>query len=294
MQSPLHADHAGTPPLRPILPGRLTGSISRRHSNLALGLILLPGSRRRDAFLFHDFCRLVDDIADSGELTLTEKQAHLHAWLEGVQAGGEQKLPSDFREMILRRSLDRHLLSEILRGMLMDTEQSRYAGFGELRTYCLRVASAVGLLSAEIFGAKGPAVESYATDLGIALQLTNILRDVAEDAAVDRIYLPQEDLERFEVSEQEIMGSIPSPAMTHLLNHQAERADSYFAKAELAWSEMSVNQKRLMRPARLMSAIYRDILLQMHRDRYDVLAKRYRVPLFRKCLITLRVMTSRN
>ena len=184
--------------------------------------------------------------------------------------------------------------------MLMDvgnTEHNRYASFEELRTYCLRVASAVGLLSTQIFGAQGSAVESYATDLGIAMQLTNILRDVAEDAAVCRIYVPQEDLRRFGVIEEEILnadGGIPSPAMTHLLNHQAERADSYFAKAELAWSEMTVNQRRLMRPARLMSAIYRDILLQMHRDRYDVFAKRYRVPMGKKFLLLLRVMTSRN
>jgi phytoene/squalene synthetase len=103
-----------------------------------------------------------------------------------------------------------------------------------------------------------------------------------------------QDLDRFGVSEHEILENRPSPAMTHLLNHQAERADSYFAKAELAWSEMTTNQKRLMRPARLMSAIYRDLLLQMHRDRYDIFVKRYRVPAFRKFLLLLRVMTSGN
>jgi phytoene synthase len=111
---------------------------------------------------------------------------------------------------------------------------------------------------------------------------------------MDRIYLPLEDLERFGVNERDILESIPSPAMTHLLNHQAERADSWFAKAEMAWSEMSANQKRLMLPARLMSCIYRDILLQMHRDRYDVFSARYHVPVFRKFLILLRVMTARN
>jgi len=278
-----------TPPLRI--------STGRRRSNLVLGLLLLPGKRRSDAFLFHDFCRLVDDIADSRELAVTEKRAHLEAWLEGVRIGGEQMLPADFREMILRRTLDRHLLSEILRGMLMDvgeTEQNRYATFKDLEIYCRRVASAVGLTSARIFGAQGAEVESYAEQLGIALQLTNILRDVAEDASMGRIYIPREDLERFGVSEDQIIGALSSPAMTHLLNHQAERADSYFAKAELAWSEMSVNQKRLMRPARLISAIYRDLLLQMHSDRYDVLATLYRVSGFKKLLILLRVMTSGN
>ena len=270
----------------------------RRSSNLIPALLLLPGDRRSDALLFGEWCRLVDDIADNRSLEVSEKRSSLEAWQRAIQSGSG--LPEDFQDMIRRRNLDQNRLSEIVLGMLMDvgnTEQNRYASFEELRTYCLRVASAVGLLSTQIFGAQGPAVESYATDLGIAMQLTNILRDVAEDAAVCRIYLPQEDLRRFGVMEEEILnadGGIPSPAMTHLLNHQAERADSYFAKAESAWSEMTVNQRRLMRPARLMSAIYRDILLQMHRDRYDVFAKRYRVPLGKKFLLLLRVMTARN
>lgn len=266
----------------------------RRGSNLVLGLSLLSGERRRDAILFSDFCRTVDDIADSPERTPGEKRDLLNAWLEALQPGREKSLPKGFRDMIARRNLDRHLLAEIVRGMLMDTELSRYATFEELRVYCHRVASAVGLASARIFGASGPAAENYAEQLGIALQLTNILRDVAEDAGMDRIYLPLEDLERFGVSECELLEGTPSPAMTHLLNHQAERADSFFAKAELAWSGMSVNQRRLMRPARLMSAIYRDLLLQMHRDRYDVFEKRYRVGTIRKAITLLRVMTSRD
>ena len=280
------------------IPRRLRGSVRRRSSNLIPALLLLPGDRRSDALLFGEWCRLVDDIADNRSLEVSEKRSSLEAWQLAIQSGSG--LPEDFQDMIRRRNLDQNRLSEIVLGMLMDvgnTEQNRYASFEELRTYCLRVASAVGLLSTQIFGAQGPAVESYATDLGIAMQLTNILRDVAEDAAACRIYLPQEDLRRFGVIEEEILnadGGIPSPAMTHLLNHQAERADSYFAKAELAWSEMTVNQRRLMRPARLMSAIYRDILLQMHRDRYDVFAKRYRVPLGKKFLLLLRVMTARS
>jgi phytoene synthase len=267
---------------------------ARNPSNLALGLLLLPGKRRKDAFLFHDFCRHVDNVADDTTLSTTEKQRILNAWLHALMPLHESELPKEFREMIDRRKLDRQLLSEIVRGMLMDTECNRYASFEQLIPYCRRVASTVGLISAKIFGATGTSVERYAEELGIALQLTNILRDVAEDAAMGRIYIPMQDLDRFGVSEREISENRPSPAMTHLLNQQAERADSYFAKAELAWSEMTTNQKRLMRPARLMSAIYRDLLLQMHRDRYDIFVKRYRVPAFRKFLLLLRAMTSGN
>lgn len=267
---------------------------ARNPSNLALGLLLLPGKRRKDAFLFHDFCRHVDNVADDPALSTMEKQRILNAWLQALMPLHESEPPKEFREMIDRRKLDRQLLSEIVRGMLMDTECNRYASFEQLIPYCRRVASTVGLISAKIFGATGTSVERYAEELGIALQLTNILRDVAEDAAMGRIYIPMQDLDRFGVSEHEISENRPSPAMTHLLNQQAERADSYFAKAELAWSEMTTNQKRLMRPARLMSAIYRDLLLQMHRDRYDIFVKRYRVPAFRKFLLLLRVMTSGN
>ena len=267
---------------------------ARNPSNLALGLLLLPGKRRKDAFLFHDFCRHVDNVADDPALSTMEKQRILNTWFRALMPLHESELPKEFRKMIDRRKLDRQLLSEIVRGMLMDTECNRYASFEQLIPYCRRVASTVGLISAKIFGATGTSVERYAEELGIALQLTNILRDVAEDAAMGRIYIPMQDLDRFGVSEHEILENRPSPAMTHLLNHQAERADSYFAKAELAWSEMTTNQKRLMRPARLMSAIYRDLLLQMHRDRYDIFVKRYRVPAFRKFLLLLRVMTSGN
>jgi len=279
----------------PPIPRRLRGSVRLHSSNLTPALFLLPADRRSDALLFSAWCRLVDDIADDRSLKTSVKLDALEAWLTAIESGSG--LPEDFHHMIQRRQLDRKLLSEIVRGMLMDAgeaEQNRYATFRELEIYCRRVASAVGLGSAAIFGAQGRTVEQYADQLGIALQLTNILRDVSEDGAMGRIYLPLEDLERFGVNAEDVLGGIASPAMIHLLNHQAERADSFFAKAELAWMEMTPHHRRLMRPARLMSAIYRDLLLQMHRDRYDVFAKRYRVSGFKKLALLLRVMTAKN
>ena len=283
-----------------LLPPRLKGTVRRPSSNLIPSLLLLPAARRGDALLFSDWCRLLDDIADDPSLGIDQKKRALEAWLAAIES--ESGLPEDFHQMIERRDLNRRLLSEIVRGMLMDvvdTGKIRYATFPALEIYCRRVASTVGLVSARIFGADisdegGTDVDRYANHLGIALQLTNILRDVVEDCAMGRIYIPQEDLERFGVREEELLGPAPSPAITHLLNHQAERADSYFAKAELAWTELTPNQRRLLRPARLMSAIYRDLLLQMHRDRYDVFAKRYRVSTIHKIPILLRVMSARN
>lgn len=277
-----------------VIPRQLRSAVRRRPSNLIPALLLLKGDRRSDALLFGDWCRHVDDIADNPTLHTAAKRAALDYWLRALTPEHERDLPEDFLEMILRRNLDRELLREIIRGMLMDCGLVRFAAFTDLESYCRCVASAVGLVSTRIFGAQSPDAEHYAEQLGIALQLTNILRDVAEDAAMDRIYIPLEDLERFGVREEDILKGSISPAMTHLLHYQAERADSWFAKAEIAWSELTVNQKRLMRPARLMSAIYRELLLAMHRDRYDVFSKRYRVSTISKFLILIRLVTSGN
>jgi phytoene synthase len=275
-------------------PTALTGKAKHPSSNLLPALLLLPGNRRRDALLFADWCRLVDDLADDPLMPPVEKRASLNAWKQALSSEDKGDLPMGLQDLIRRRDIDPGLLREIVEGMLMDTGIVRFATFGDLHPYCRRVASAVGLASARIFGASGPAVESYAEKLGIALQLTNILRDIAEDAAMGRIYLPMEDLERFGVSEGDLMKGRTGPCLTHLLDYQAERADSWFAKAELSWSEMSVNQRRLMRPARLMGAVYRELLLAMHRDRYDVFAKRYRVPVSKKLVLLLLVITDRS
>ena len=276
----------------PSIPIKLSITARRKPSNLIPALLLLEGERRNDALLFGSWCRHVDDIADNPSADLSDKRSTLESWLRALAPEHEADLPEDFLGMIRRRHLDRNLLQEIVSGMLMDCGPVRFMTFADLELYCRRVASAVGLVSAKIFGATGPMVERYAEHLGIALQLTNILRDVAEDGAMDRIYLPMEDLERFGGTEEDILRGHSSPSMTHLLNHQAERADSWFAKAEIAWSELTANQKRLMRPARLMGAIYRELLLAMHRDRYDVFAKKYRVTGPSKARCLLRVLTS--
>jgi len=274
------------------IPIKLSITARRKPSNLIPALLLLEGGRRTDALLFGSWCRHVDDIADNPSADLGAKRSTLESWFRALAPEHEADLPEDFLSMIRRRHLDRNLLQEIVLGMLMDCGLVRFTTFADLELYCRRVASAVGLVSAKIFGAAGPVVERYAEHLGIALQLTNILRDVAEDEAMDRIYIPREDLERFGVTEEDILRGHSSPAMTHLLNHQAERADSWFAKAEIAWSELTANQKRLMRPARLMGAIYRELLLAMHRDRYDVFAKKYRITGPAKVRCMLRVLIS--
>jgi len=246
-------------------------------SNLAIALYLLPRGRRKDAFLFYDFCHRIDECVDHSSLPQEEKEIFLKTSLKSVE------------ELIQRRKLDRHLLDEIIHGMQMDLRINRYATFEELHLYAWRVASAVGLVSAQLFGAKGATVQSYAENLGMGLQLTNILRDVAEDAAQNRIYLPLEDLTRFNVTEEEILRGFPSPQATHLFHYEAERALSYFAKADLAWEKMPLSQRHTMGPARLMEAIYRTLLEKMQRDRYDIFYQHYRVSLLKKLCLASQV-----
>lgn len=246
-------------------------------SNLAIALYLLPRARRKDALRFYAFCHNIDECVDRSSLTQPQKEKFLKTSLEPLE------------EIIQRHQLDRELLKEIICGMKMDLTINRYATFEELRLYAWRVASAVGLLSAQLFGAKGPMISNYAENLGMALQLTNILRDVAEDAVENRIYLPLEDLARFNVTEEELLQGLPSPQATHLFHHQAERALSYFAKADLAWEKMPSRERHLMRPARLMEAIYRTLLEKMQRDRYDVFHRRYHVGFLKKLCLAWHV-----
>ena len=216
-------------------------------------------------------------------------------FLESTSADKKiRKLMTDpIFEMVVRRNINREQLCEIIRGVQMDLTIHRYATFEDLRLYLWRVASVVGLISAELFGITDNSANDYAEQLGIALQLTNILRDVAEDAAMGRIYLPLEDLSRFGVTEKEILKGRPSPQATHLFNYEAERALSYFAKAELAWEKLTPRERRLLRPARLMEGIYRELLQTMQYDRYDIFYRRYKVRLIKKIMLAMQVMMVR-
>ncbi len=245
-------------------------------SNLAIALLLLPAANRKDAFRFYHFCHDIDECIDHSSLNNEEKEIFLKNALTSLE------------ELIQLRKLDHNLIEELILGMQMDLTINRYATFEELRLYIWRVASTVGLISAQLFGTEGKYVQEYAENLGFALQLTNILRDIAEDAAQNRIYLPLEDLARFNVTEEELLKNLPSPQATHLFHHQAERALSYFAKANLAWKKMSLSQQRAMKAGRLMEEIYRTLLYKMQCDRYDVFHQRYRVSFLKKLYFLLR------
>ncbi|MDD5201269.1 MAG: squalene/phytoene synthase family protein [Terrimicrobiaceae bacterium] len=268
-----------------LIPSAIAGGIEsgRKASNLAFALIALPRKRRRDALVFYRFCRILDDIADSPALAAEEKARALDAWMEALTGG--RHLPADLSEVISRHGIDRALLLEILSGVRSDLTVHRYATFEEVRRYCWRVASAVGLASIRIFGCADPASARYAESLGLALQWTNILRDVGEDAANGRIYLPLDELARFGVSESDILAGRSTDSFLRLMEFQADRAGQFFDEARAPRGD-----RRALRPAEIMRAIYAALLHRMQRDGFRVFARRYRISRPGKLLISARTI----
>lgn len=257
------------------------------NSNLAFALRFLPAQQGRDLLLFYAFCRLVDDVADDLDLTPTQKETSLDAWLAALQHPRLVGLPKDFADLIRQHELDVHLLQEIVRGVRMDTEAVRIANFAQLRAYCWRVASAVGLVSARLFGCRSDAAFRYAENLGLALQLTNILRDTAEDAAMDRIYHPIDELKVFGVGEEDLFEARETPQLRAYFEFQAGRAWFYFRAAA---RELPAAEAGCLMTAEIMRVFYSSLLREMQREGYRVFQKRYHLPKWRKVLLASGVI----
>ena len=253
---------------------------------------ILPEEKRRAIFALYSFCRMVDDCVDEegggGE-------AGLRYWLEEVDRGyrgrAETSLGKDLAWAVTRFPIPRALFEEIVTGCRMDLAIRRYATFEDLRVYCSRVAAAVGLASIEIFGYKSPLTKEYARELGLALQLTNILRDVSVDAAKGRIYVPVEDLARFGVADEVFLsaardGHAPA-AMHELLAFQAARARRHHERAaELLPPE----DRRAMLSARIMGAVYRELLEEIVRRRIPLAVGRVTLSRWRKLWAAFRTV----
>ena len=245
-------------------------------SNLALAFISLGRERRRDITTFYAFCRVIDDIADDVDLSVEEKTRRLNDWREWLRTPrpNESSFAADLRNLIAKYTLTPEMLEEIIAGVEMDLSIKRYQTFEELRVYCYRVASAVGLVSIEIFGYRNPACKEYAIQLGLALQMTNIIRDVGKDLRADRIYLPQEDLARFNYSENELQDRQYNDRFVQLMQFEADRARQFFSRAAEA---LPREDSRSMVAAEIMASIYRGLLRRMELDKFRVLEKEYRL-----------------
>ncbi len=258
-------------------PGTVTPAGS---SHLAFALLWLPRDRREDALAFYRFCREVDDIADEPGPTRDERRRRLDEWL--VALG--KNPPPDLARLIERYGVDPYHLEEIVRGCAMDIDPQRFATMHELEGYCWRVACAVGLVSIRIFGCRDPASETYAVHLGHALQLTNILRDVGEDAANGRLYLPLEDLARHHVTGTEILEARPGPGFLPLLEQIAGRARTRFAAAVVP----APDARALLAPE-IMRALYLKILHRLECRHFPVFQERLRLSRRQKLFTALTV-----
>jgi 15-cis-phytoene synthase len=269
----------------------LSATLTRRsRSNFYYAFLTLPRPRRDALYAVYAFCRIVDDVADLGR-DAGAQRAQLARWREDVARCFEPGPPPDHpvaRQLaaaVRAYPIPRTALEAIIDGCEMDLARARYETFEDLRPYCDRVASAVGLCCIEIFGYTDPRAREYAVHLGTALQLTNILRDVGVDARDGRVYLPQKELREFGVGEADLIAGRHGEAFVRLMRHQAARARQFYATAAAAYP---VVDARSLIAAEIMGGIYHALLEEIEARRFAVFDERITVPVRRKVAIALR------
>jgi 15-cis-phytoene synthase len=275
--------------------------VMSRDTSFYYSFLVLPPAKRRAVIAVWDFCRAVDDAVDEvvpeeewhGGLT-PEARARavdqLAMWRAELAAayGGEPHTTQGraLAPFVRAFNLPRQEFEALIDGVEMDLDHSRYPTFEALTGYCRRVASAVGLICVEIFGYRDPSARDYAVSLGLALQLTNIIRDVAADARRGRVYLPAEDLARFGVTDDDLgRGQVTAP-IAALLRFECDRARDYYRRAA---DQLPRADARTLVAAEIMGAIYFEILRRIERAGYDVFSRRIRVPRPYRAVLALRI-----
>jgi len=261
-----------------------------RDTSFSYSFLVLPNEQREAIGLVWDFCRAVDDAVDEAPdpVTAAVEVAKWHAELGRLFGSDAPLTPQGQRlkPVIQAFSLSRPPFDDLVDGVEMDLRQSRYQTFEELTGYCRRVASAVGLICIEIFGARDSRSRDYAFNLGLALQLTNIVRDVAVDLKNGRVYLPQEDLTRFGVSEADLSAGAVTDPVRRLLAFQCQRARQFYTAAAQAMPHADAH--RLV-AAEIMGGIYFEILQRIERRGFDVFTEVIRVPKAVRARIALSI-----
>ena len=250
----------------------------RSGSNFYYSFFFLPQERRDAMHAVYAFCHEVDSAVDD-PTPGSDPRTHLARWRADVAAiyradgGATSSNPviACLTEHIRRLGIPQEYFDEIIAGVEMDLTITRYATFHDLYQYCYRVASVVGLVCLKIFGARAPEAQTYAVKLGIAFQLTNILRDLKPDGARGRIYLPAEDLTRFGYSAQELLTGVYTPAFFSLMEFECRRAQEYYHAAAAALPD---SDRRALLPAEIMRAIYHTVLERIEASRYRVFGRR--------------------
>ena len=269
----------------------LSARLTRRsRSNFYYAFLALPRPRREALYAVYAFCRTVDDIADQGG-DLDAARAALWRWREEVarcyatDSGPEHPIARQLAEAVRAFPIPRAALEAIIEGCEMDLSHVVYATAEDLYPYCYRVASAVGLCCIEIFGYTDPRARDYAVSLGMALQLTNIIRDVGADARAGRVYLPRRDLAQFGVGVEDLVAGRYSDAFVRLMESQTARARAFYRAAREAYP---VADARALVPAEIMGRIYGTLLDEIERRRFRVFDERVTLPAHRKVAIALR------
>jgi phytoene synthase len=257
-------------------------------SSFYYSFLFLPPPRRRAITALYAFCREVDDVVD--ETTDFDVARVKLAWWRqeiGAAFAGAPQHPvaQALKPVVASFRLPEAHFQAVIDGMVMDLERNRYLDFADLEGYCHRVAGVVGLLSAEIFGCANPATHQYARDLGIAFQLTNIIRDVGEDARRGRIYLPQDELARHGVTAAAVLQRTGGDSFRALMAEQVLRARAWYDRAQGA---LPAEDRQAQRPGLIMAAIYRTLLDEIARDGYRVLDHRIALTPLRKLWIAWR------
>ena len=251
----------------------------------------LPADKRQAIYAAYAYCRLCDDIADADEdMPSTDKEtrfAALRADLDSALAGNsDDPILAALADSADRFGFSRELLLEVLEGVEMDLTKTRFADFGELREYCYKVASAVGLISIEVFGYEDPAARGYAVDLGLAMQLTNIIRDVKEDAERDRIYIPLDEMARFGYTEEDLKAGVLDDRFRDLMAFQAERARGYFESGAKLVPLLSAEARAC---TSVLAALYSTILDRIEESGFDVFERRVGLSASEKLLLMARL-----
>jgi len=262
------------------------------NTNFYYSFSLLPKQKREAIHAVYAFCRYTDDIVDEGP-DGERKGVLLRKWrMElGKALDGTSTFPllNQLSTTAQRFKIPVHHFYDLIRGMEMDLVKRRYQTFDELKEYCYLVASSVGLMCREIFGYKNESTRDYAINLGIALQLTNILRDVKDDARRGRIYIPLEDMRRFGYTEDDLLNCRYTPAFVDLMRFECARASSYF---DMAREALKDEDKYYFFAARIMWSIYAHTLNRIERKHFNVFERRISISKFLKLLITFRYWLS--
>ncbi len=266
-------------------------------SNFYYSFLFLPRPRREAMYTIYTFCHELDATVDHPAYGV-DPYDQLAQWRREIEATyqGTPQYPVtiSLADHVRKLDIPQDYFQELITGMEMDLTIRRYATFEDLYPYCYRVASIVGLICLKVFGTTDPRAQNYAINLGMAFQLTNIIRDIGADAERDRIYVPQEDLAKFGCSEEQLLAKTYSPQFIQLMEFQAARAHDYYRKAQTVYATLSSANRQSLLSAEIMRAIYFSLLTRIEKTRFAVFSSRIRVPPLHRLTLALTAWMRRS